>query len=116
MACLTGSDERAVNGLRTIVFQRPSCEIGQRAAGFVHQKVGSCKIPLMATRRRKSCVERALRHACEPESERMDFWLCEGAVCQLGESIEVALGSGDLRAAQSIAVAHFDRGTVQRCA
>src|SRR6186713_973434 len=55
MAGLTGCDERTVNGLRTVVFQRPSREIGQRAAGSV-------------------------RHAREPQSERVDFRLGERAL------------------------------------
>ena len=79
MTCLTGCDERAVNGLRTVVFRRPSCEIGQHAAGFVHQKVGGCKVPVMAAARGQSGVERPLRHTCQTQGKRMNFRLGERA-------------------------------------
>src|SRR4029078_2217806 len=63
MAGPTGCDERAANGLRTVVFQRPSGEIGQRAAGFVHQKIGGCKVPVMAAPRGECSVARTRRGA-----------------------------------------------------
>src|SRR6476619_219720 len=70
MAGLTGCDERAVHGLRTVVFQRPSREIGQRTAGFVHQKVGCCKSQSWLPREAKAasrapCATRASRRASE---------------------------------------------------
>src|SRR4029078_12449941 len=80
MAGLTGCDERTVNGLRTVVFQRPSREIGQRAAGFVHQKVSGCKVPIVTAPRGESSVEGSVRHAREPQSERVDFRLGERAL------------------------------------
>ena len=80
MAGLTGCDERAVHGLRTVVFQRPSREIGQRTAGFVHQKVGCCKVPVVAAARGESSVEGSLRHAREPQGERVDFRLGKRAL------------------------------------
>jgi hypothetical protein len=48
MAGVAGGYQRAVRGLRLIVLQRPAEDIGERAAGFVHQKIGRRKVPVMA--------------------------------------------------------------------
>ena len=47
VARIAGGNQRAMRRLRFIVFQRPADKFGERAAGFVHQKIGRRKVPIM---------------------------------------------------------------------
>src|SRR6185369_17343583 len=51
MAGRAGRDQCAVHDMRTIVIQRLPGEIGEQTAGFVHQKVGGRKVPVVAAGR-----------------------------------------------------------------
>ena len=39
--------QRAMRRSRLIVLRLLTGEVGERAAGFVHQKIGRCKIPIV---------------------------------------------------------------------
>ena len=60
--------------LRAVIGQNLPRQRGQRTAGFVHQKVGRRKVPVVAVAACKSDVERALRDACKAQRERADPW------------------------------------------
>ena len=49
-----GSDQRAMRRSRLIVLRPLTGEIGERAAGFVHQKIGRCKVPIVTAARGQS--------------------------------------------------------------
>jgi hypothetical protein len=42
-----GSHQRAMRRSRLIVLQLLTGEVGERAAGFVHQKISRCKVPIV---------------------------------------------------------------------
>ena len=56
-----GGNKRAMQRIGAIVDQGLTRECGQRAAGFVHQKIGSRKVPVVAVVRREGQIERARR-------------------------------------------------------
>jgi len=65
----TGSQDGAVDWIMQIIDQLLPCERGQRAAGFVHQKIGGRKVPVMGIDRRKSGIDAALRDARKPQRQ-----------------------------------------------
>ena len=63
-------DERAVPRVGAIVDQPPPGKVGHDAAGFVHQKVGCRKVPVVAVAAGDGDIEDALRYAGKPQGER----------------------------------------------
>ena len=60
-----GVTPAAMDRLGAVVGQNLPRQRGQRTAGFVHQKVGGRKVPVVAVSPGKSDVECALRDACK---------------------------------------------------
>ena len=79
---------------RAIIAQRLAGEIGHHAAGFVHQKVGRRKVPVVAAAGEGgielACATRASRSA----SECTLGWARMSGV-KAGEPVEIALGAGE---------------------
>jgi hypothetical protein len=69
MTGLTGSDQRAVCALQPIIYQWLTNKISEHPAGFVHQKVGRRKVPVMAAGRGQGSIELAMRYPSEAEGE-----------------------------------------------
>src|SRR3954447_12122330 len=46
--CGTGGNQRPMRHKRAVEAEREAGEVGQHAAGFVHQKVGGGKVPVVA--------------------------------------------------------------------
>ena len=61
-----------MNGVRTIVGDALPRERGERSGSFVHQKISSRKVPVVARSARERSVETALR-----EAGRVVSWLAE---------------------------------------
>ena len=56
-----------MNRLTAIVDRRSSRECCELPAGFVHQKIGCRKVPVVAVAARKCDVQGALRDTGEPQ-------------------------------------------------
>src|ERR1700688_1042440 len=108
MAGTTGGYQRAMHNVRDIVTQQTAGNIGQQAAGFVHQKVGRGKVPVMAARRGQCGIEFPLRDARQPQGERMHFGLRQNTGVKAGEPVEIAFGAGALSALTSRPEARSD--------
>src|ERR1043165_3642301 len=65
-----GGDQRAMQRVGAIVNEGLTRERGQCAAGLVHQKIGSRKVPVVAVMRGKREIERACGDARQPQRER----------------------------------------------
>jgi hypothetical protein len=59
----TGGDQRAMGGMRPMVAQWPAGKVSHHAAGFVHQKVGCCKVPGMTAAGGEGSIEFSMRYA-----------------------------------------------------
>ena len=57
MTGTAGSHQRAMPRSRLIVLRPLTGEVGERAAGFVHQKIGRCKVPIVTAARGQSRLE-----------------------------------------------------------
>jgi hypothetical protein len=62
-----GGNQRTVRRVRAVIDKPPPRKLRHHAAGFVHQKVGRRKIPIVAAGRRKGGIERAMPDAGEPQ-------------------------------------------------
>ena len=105
----------AVDRIGPVVDQNPAVERGQHAAGFVHQKVGSRKVPVVAVAAGDGGVELACGHAGEPQRQRMNARHRHnaGAACSAIRS-SMLLGPGDAGAVEAGAGTGPDRR--RRCA
>ena len=74
----TGGNQRAMHDMRVIIAQRLAGKIGHHAAGFVHQKVGRRKVPVMAAGRGEGGIERAMRDAGQPQAPANAPWAGPG--------------------------------------
>ena len=72
MPLASGRDQHAMNRIGLIVGQRLALERGQHAAGFVHQKISSRKVPIVAVAAGDGRIQFALRHARQAQCKRMD--------------------------------------------
>lgn len=75
VARIAGGYQRAVRGLWLVVLKRPTREIRKRPAGFVHQKIGRCKVPVVTSARRERGIKCSVRNTCDSQRERMHFRL-----------------------------------------
>src|SRR5215472_1226012 len=73
-----GCDKHPVPWHWTIIGDCSAHQRREHAARLVHQKIGCCKVPIVAVAAGKGCIAEALRDACEPQRQRMSPW-------QLGE-------------------------------
>ncbi len=110
----SGGDQRAVHHVRAIIDKPPPRKVGHHAAGFVHQKVGRRKIPIVAAAGGKGGIELAMRDADKPQRQREDFGLGGDLRMQAAQAIEIALGAGELGAGQSRARACQNARAVER--
>ena len=65
-----GGQQRVMDRIGPIVDQRLPRYRRYQPAGFVHQKVGCRKIPIMAVRPGESAIERAGGDARDPQCKR----------------------------------------------
>jgi hypothetical protein len=65
----TRGDQGAMRRMRSIIGEGPPGKVGHHAAGFVHQKVGRRKVPVVAAMRREGRAERAVGDARQPQRQ-----------------------------------------------
>ena len=94
MAGDAGGHQRAVNRIGAIVDQRLPRQSRYGATGFVHQKVGRRKVPVMAVGRGKAAVQRAAGDAGNTQRKRRHPWRDLDAGLDRGQHVEAALGCG----------------------
>src|SRR5262245_18196195 len=75
VAAMASGYQCAMRGLRLIVLQRVARKVSERAAGFVHQKIGRCKIPIVTACGCACRLQSPLGDACHPQCERMHLGL-----------------------------------------
>ena len=96
-------DQDAVNRIRPVIDEHPAVERGHHASGFVHQKIGSRKVPIMAVAAGHCGLDLALRHAHETQRQRIDARDHDETGLLLGHDFERALGSGEARTGEALA-------------
>ena len=92
-------------------MSRLAVEIGQRAAGFVHQKVGCRKVPVVAVAADDGDVDLAMGDPRQPQRQRADARQRHHRGMQLGERAQEPLGAEQLRAFEALARAGPAIGT-----
>ena len=93
-------DQQRMHRLRAIVGQRLAVDVGQRAAGFVHQKVGCGKVPVVAVAADDGDVDLAMRDAGEPQRQRTDPRQRHHRRMQFGQRAEEPLRAEQLGAVE----------------
>ena|GEM_PF-5306555 len=73
MPAAARGDQGLMHRFGSIVDEYPPRDIGQRAACFVHQKVGRRKVLVVARPPRERDIERALGDAREAQRQGMNF-------------------------------------------
>ena len=91
VAATPGCDKRAMDRLRSIVNQRSPRERGQRAAGFVHQKISCGKVPIVTIAANDADVELALRNTGQTKSKRANSGHRNDAGIVVGQLLQKAL-------------------------
>ena len=69
MPFAAGGDQRTMDQFGTIISQHLPRQRGQRAAGFVHQKVRRRKVPVVARTACECYVEFPVRDTSEPQRQ-----------------------------------------------
>src|SRR5262249_28155973 len=90
-----GSHQRAMNRLGPIVDQRSPRKTRDQPAGFVHQKIGCRKVPIVAVGGSKGAIERAGGNARKPQGERGNSRRGHDARLDRCETVEPTLGAGE---------------------
>src|SRR5262249_49928919 len=90
-------NERAMHGMRLIVDQLFAGQRGECPAGFVHQKIGGCKVPIMAVRGGERAVERTGGDPGNTQRERGNAWRRFDARLKRDERFKPALGGEESR-------------------
>jgi len=93
MAGMPGGNQRAMHDMRAVIAKPLAGKIGEHAAGFVHQKIGRRKVPVMAAGRGERGIEFSLRDAREPQRERMHLGLRQDIGRKTREPVEIAFSS-----------------------
>src|SRR5215468_5721101 len=91
MALLACGQQGAMDQLGAVVSQRLARRRGERAASFVHQKVSSCKVPVVTVTAGESDIEDALRDTRESQRNRADARYRHGVGVEAGKPIDVTL-------------------------
>jgi len=82
--------------LRLTVLQRLAGKVGERAAGFVHQKIGRRKVPIVTAGRCKCRLQCPLRNTCNPQCKGMHLGLSHYFGRNAGQPLQITLGAGKL--------------------
>ncbi len=90
--------QHAVDGLRLVVNQRLTVEPGDCPAGFVHQKIGSRKVPVVAGTAGDGAVQLAGRNPRDAQRERVNPGHGNQPGMALREPFQDALGAAELGA------------------
>src|SRR5688500_9078426 len=108
----SGSDQGPVHRTWTIVNRPHSIEVGQQAAGFVHQKIGRGKVPVMTVATRDGDVHAAMGDVGDAQSECADARQLYDLRVQGRNAFENALGTGELGAIEIASRRDEDRHAV----
>src|SRR5438067_2468873 len=114
MTCASGGQQRVMDRIGPIVDQRLPRQSRYQPLGFVHQKIGCRKVPVVTIGGREGAVERTGGDACEPQRQRWDARCRLDARLDRRQAVEPALGAGKFRPCEPIAAARPDRRTVER--
>src|SRR6185503_9800510 len=95
MAGGTGCDQCTMHDVRAVEAERAAGEVGHEAAGFVHQKMCSRKVPVVAAAGGKRSVQNAFADLRQAQRQRVHLGLRQGRRGEALQLLKVPFRTGD---------------------
>ena len=113
MTLTPGCQQRPVHRIRLVVNQQFASQCRERPAGFVQQKIGRGKIPVVTVRRGKRAIERSAGHPRETQRKRRHARAPLDARLHRGKAVQALLCAGEPCTGDAVTDARMDRCIVE---